>query len=228
MTNVNIDSGTLDGVTIGTSSAPTVTDLGSVATCDINGGTIDGVTIFGQVTDFTGADANGVSGTAGATQTLSMWNGDGDLVAATGELVLPDELWLKFDADPSADHKGTGLTIDGTFGSNAYTGDIMGLMVLSADGSWDSADADAEATVGQLAIALEATDTGTGALLLWGIAENASWSFTAGDQLYVSATAGDITSTAPSASGQFVQVVGYAITSTIIMFNPSPDYVELA
>jgi len=47
MTNVNIDSGAVDGVTIGANAAPTVTDLGSVATCDINGGTIDGAVIGG-------------------------------------------------------------------------------------------------------------------------------------------------------------------------------------
>jgi hypothetical protein len=47
--NVDVDAGTIDGVTIGGSAAPTVTNLGSVATCDINGGTIDGVTIGGAV-----------------------------------------------------------------------------------------------------------------------------------------------------------------------------------
>ena len=38
--SVDVNAGTIDGVTIGGSSAPTVTNLGSVATCDINGGTI--------------------------------------------------------------------------------------------------------------------------------------------------------------------------------------------
>lgn len=42
---VDINSGTIDGVTIGASSAPTVTNLGTVTTADINGGTIDGTTI---------------------------------------------------------------------------------------------------------------------------------------------------------------------------------------
>ncbi len=45
--NFDIDGGTIDGVTIGATSAPTVTNLGSVTTADINGGTIDGVTIGG-------------------------------------------------------------------------------------------------------------------------------------------------------------------------------------
>ncbi|RKY32396.1 MAG: hypothetical protein DRP74_02675 [Candidatus Omnitrophota bacterium] len=45
VTTVDINGGTIDGVTIGASSAPTVTNLGTVTTCDINGGSIDGVTI---------------------------------------------------------------------------------------------------------------------------------------------------------------------------------------
>ena len=42
---VDIDGGTIDGVTIGGSAAPTVTNLGTVTTADINGGTLDNVTI---------------------------------------------------------------------------------------------------------------------------------------------------------------------------------------
>ena len=43
--SLDINGGTIDGVTIGATVAPTVTNLGSVATADINGGTIDGTTI---------------------------------------------------------------------------------------------------------------------------------------------------------------------------------------
>jgi len=49
MTNVDIDSGAIDGVTIGASSAPAITD------CDMNGGTIDGVT-FGGASNNTYSD----------------------------------------------------------------------------------------------------------------------------------------------------------------------------
>ena len=43
--SLDINGGTIDGVTIGATVAPTVTNLGSVATADINGGTIDGTVI---------------------------------------------------------------------------------------------------------------------------------------------------------------------------------------
>ena len=45
VTTVDVNGGSIDGVTIGAAAAPTVTDLGSVATCDINGGTIDSTAI---------------------------------------------------------------------------------------------------------------------------------------------------------------------------------------
>lgn len=45
--DVDLNGGTIDGVTIGAGAAPTVTDLGTVATCDINGGTVDGAVIGG-------------------------------------------------------------------------------------------------------------------------------------------------------------------------------------
>jgi len=45
VSTMDLDGGSIDGVTIGAAAAPTVTDLGSVATCDINGGSIDGAIV---------------------------------------------------------------------------------------------------------------------------------------------------------------------------------------
>lgn len=70
---IDINSGTIDGVTIGASSAPTVTNLGTVTTADINGGTIDGTTIgatsatTGKFTTVTGNSAHFNETTAPAT-----------------------------------------------------------------------------------------------------------------------------------------------------------------
>lgn len=62
VTNIDINGGSIDGVTIGAAAAPTVTNLGSVTTCDINGGTIDGVTIGAAVAPtVTSIDINGGS-----------------------------------------------------------------------------------------------------------------------------------------------------------------------
>ena len=59
ISTVDINGGTIDGVTIGATTPPTVTNLGSVATADINGGTIDGTVIGGS----TPAAISGTTGT---------------------------------------------------------------------------------------------------------------------------------------------------------------------
>ena len=78
--SVDVNAGTIDGVTIGGSSAPTVTNLGSVATCDINGGTIDGVTMgAASAPTVTNIDINGgtVDGTTmGASSAVVATNID--------------------------------------------------------------------------------------------------------------------------------------------------------
>jgi hypothetical protein len=66
VTGIDINGGTIDGVTIGATSAPTVTNLGSVATADINGGTIDGTVIGGT----TPAAITGTTLTATSSATL--------------------------------------------------------------------------------------------------------------------------------------------------------------
>lgn len=66
VTGIDINSGTIDGVTIGATVAPTVTNLGSVATADINGGTIDGTVIGGT----TPAAITGTTLTATSSATL--------------------------------------------------------------------------------------------------------------------------------------------------------------
>jgi hypothetical protein len=134
---VDVDAGTIDGVTIGGSAAPTVTNLGIVTTCDINGGTIDGVTIGGSVAptvtniDINGGSVDGVTaGTNSAITELQVDNinvngnaitstdTNGDLTITpngTGEIVLDGQKW------PQADGSNTNyLTTNGS-GQIAWT-----------------------------------------------------------------------------------------------------------
>ena len=71
-----------------------------------------------------------------------------------------------------------------------------------------------------------ADDTPT--FLVKGIIRNAVYAgFTTGAPLYIHTTVGDMTSTAPSGTGDIVRVVGYSINSTnrVIYFNPSNDFI---
>ena len=48
-----------------------------------------------------------------------------------------------------------------------------------------------------------------------------------GDKVYIN-TSGTFTTTKPTTSGDFVRLVGHLASSTIVYFNPSNDYIELA
>jgi hypothetical protein len=52
--------------------------------------------------------------------------------------------------------------------------------------------------------------------------------FTIGSQVYMHPnTSGSMTTTIPSGSGHIVRVVGQAVKSDMVYFNPSPDYIEI-
>lgn len=75
-------------------------------------------------------------------------------------------------------------------------------------------------------MALEAKDDGNSAtILITGWARNDSWSF-AGSRIYAATSTSVPTSLIPVASGKQVQIVGHAISSTIMFFNPDSTYVE--
>ena len=131
----------------------------------------------------------------------------------------------KLDPSPDADHTVSGITADVTVDVNA-TG-IGALLYVASDGNYEEADADAAATMPATAIAME-TGIGTKEVLTHGYFRDDTWAWTPGQLLYASTTAGAITATAPSGTGDQVQVIGYAVSADVIYFNPSLVLVEVA
>ena len=137
---------------------------------------------------------------------------------------------IKLDSLLSVDGKYSGITCDGVLGATLAFGDLVYLN--TTDQRWELADADAEATGGDvmLAIVLAAgIDGNTRLLLLQGFIREDDWNFTSyGQTLFMSCTAGDMTATAPSTTGDIVRVVGYASTfADQIYFNPSGTWIEI-
>lgn len=63
-------------------------------------------------------------------------------------------------------------------------------------------------------------------MLVFGKVRSAAFpSFTTGNPLYISETAGDITHTQPTTADAAIRVVGFALTADDLMFNPSNDYI---
>ena len=66
-------------------------------------------------------------------------------------------------------------------------------------------------------------------MLINGYIRNSGFTTTTGDILYVTTTAGGITTTAPSGSGDIIRIIGYSLdgTNETIYFNPDNTWVEI-
>jgi hypothetical protein len=124
-----------------------------------------------------------------------------------------------------ADHSANGPQSN-TYLSGATVAQMQ-LVFMGSGGKWLLTDADAIATMGMLGIALEAkNDTQAMLVALSGcFVRDDSWSWTVGGILYASGTAGALTHTQPAGVDGVVRVVGYAVTSHIIWFEPESGYI---
>lgn len=166
---------------------------------------------------------------------ISNETGSGSLVFATaptmnGHWVQAENSAILLDPALSADGKYTGIVEDGTAGAVLAFGDICYFAV--ADSKWELTDADAEATAGPVKIGicvLAANEDAATVMLLYGKvrADAVFPALTVGAPAYIGLTAGDIVTTAPSASADIVRIVGYGNTANELFFCPSPDWIEV-
>jgi len=122
-------------------------------------------------------------------------------------------------------------------GGSSYQGEIISLYSNSTTAgkvymhsdfasAWSLADADDQSTKNLLAIAT-ASNSSSGMLLRGIVRYSSGHGLVSGRPIYVSNTAGEMTNTAPTGSGDYVRVIGYAINSAYIYFNPDTTWVEL-
>ena len=129
---------------------------------------------------------------------------------------------------PTTDHTATGLTADLLAGGPIAAFQTVCIHTVTTEVV--ISDADAIATMPVIGIATAAiADTNTGKVLLQGFIRDDTWNWTIGGILYAdNTTAGGMTQTAPSGSGDFVQVLGVALSADVVYFNPSLTMVEVA
>ena len=124
------------------------------------------------------------------------------------------------------------LTSGGGFNQQGVAGETLPAykpVYLSNAGTWKLADASSESTMPAAALTVEAIPSGkSGKILLVGIVQNNLWSWVPGNLLYVSTSTGEITITPPGTTGNQVQVIGIALSQTLIIFNPTYVLVEVA
>ena len=109
-------------------------------------------------------------------------------------------------------------------GENVSFGDVLYLKF--SDGKYWKANATAYTTTPATRIALGTiTANNSGNLLVEGFIRFDSWNFAA-NKVYLNTTAGTLTTTQPSTTGNQLQVVGIAFSATKLHFKPSFDIGE--
>lgn len=192
-------------------------------------GALSGTGVSGRVTFWNGT-------TALSSDDTFTWNATSNTLTVKGPLYTNEVVIEDYNSTTlnAAGRHGYGSTVIDNLGSTVVAaGRMYALSETGGTTTWIDSDADTEANAtGLLAIAT-ATNSRDGMLLKGAVRVSSNSDFSsanAGDKLYVSASATRITSTAPTGSGQYVRLVGYAIDASngIIFFDPSSDYIELS
>ena len=162
-------------------------------------------------------------GADGSANQVLKTDGGGNLSFDTVGDVIDNRKFTK-TSNTDGDSNGDVVYFGGT--TSMTTG---ALYMYTSFGTWALADADSAATCdGLLGIALGASSD-TNGVLLRGMVTIDHDPGAVGDVLFVSTTAGDITSTAPSGTGDIVRIVGYCLDASNgqIWFNPDGAFVEV-
>jgi hypothetical protein len=103
------------------------------------------------------------------------------------------------------------------------------VVYIGGSSKWLLADANGVSTYPAMGIEVGAGggDTDPGTILTRGVVRDDTWNWTIGGLIYLSATPGALTQTAPSTSGDKVQVVGRALTADIALFNFDSSYITI-
>jgi hypothetical protein len=167
-------------------------------------------------------DADTLEGDTSLTWTGTKLSVGGELAT---DAILVDEADIS-----SAGDFGAGSRLLSRIGANTSVtvGDVYYL-----GSTWAQADADAVSTASGLIGVAVYSSTNNGVLVSGAVkvADNTGFSSsTEGTVLYLDTTAGHVTATAPSATGDVVRVVGYVLDGSngIIYFDPSKDWIELS
>ena len=128
--------------------------------------------------------------------------------------------------DALADHGSHGPTLTGrNYGETVAIGQLVYLDSTAHE--FMLADADAAGKWPARGIAVNSGGDGDAAIVLvLGVVRDDSWAFTEGATLYLSDTPGVVSGTAPTGSGDCIQVVGFALSDDEAFFNFTGNYSE--
>jgi hypothetical protein len=129
-----------------------------------------------------------------------------------------------------------GLTAAGDYGKGAeiwYQGASTptagSVYYLDSSGNWANTDASAVATAKGMIAVSTGTDSDVDGMLIKGfVYVGTDPGGSVGDVVYLSETANQLTTTAPTTASAVVRVCGYKVGTNIVYFDPSKDWIELS
>jgi len=193
---------------------------GATTLDDLTDVTITGTPTAGQLLINNATSGDFVNATLSPGGFTKITNADGAVTVTSGQGA---ELDFRLESSAvSADGNAEGTVVK--FGTGTT---VAGQVYTHASGAWVAVDADADTTTeGLLGMAI-GTDPATDGMLVHGVGYLSHDPGAAGDVLYVSPTAGYLTATQPSTTGQFVRVAGYCLADNKVFFSPSQDFIEI-
>ena len=244
----------IDGTAVeGRSAAEVLSDIGAGAAAGSSSIVTTGALDSGSITSGFGTIDTGSSTitTTGSLQIRTIDYSDGDLAMTiadgggvtfaqdatfSGDVALADDKVINlgeagkidFGDEAPADNAATGIVFSFIAGATLAVGDVV---YMHTDGEVAKADADAVTSMPAIGICVGAgTDGNAVDVLVQGIMHDTSAfdTFTVGADIFVSTTAGAVTATAPSGSGDTVQKVGVALHADMVYFNFNTTEVLLA
>jgi hypothetical protein len=237
----------INGVTISGSSTPTLAVTGTTSVSGANTGdqtsvtgnagtatalqtarTINGTSFDGTANITVTAAADTLTGTtlnATVTGSSLTTGGVGTLAGTTATQTLTAKT-IQLNAALGTDDTLTGDTIAGL--NAGATVAQWEAVYLGGSSTWLLADANGSGTYPAVGMGVSSGTNGNPlTVLVRGTVRNDAWNWTPGGAIYLSATAGGLTQTAPSSSGDKVQVVGRALTADIAFFDFNSTYLTI-
>ena len=209
----------------------------------VDGTTIEGRSASEVLSDISAAPAAGSSSivTTGAldsgsiTSNFGTINNGASAITTTGTVsagIVDVAQEAHLDSSP-ADETVSGITATFTAGEDLVRGEVT--YFKASDSKMHKAVATAAGTMPAVAMAAEDLSAdATGKFLLFGfLQDNGTFpAYTVGGTLYApeaeTSSQNVPEQTAPDSDGDFVQVLGYAVTANAVFFNPSNDVIEHA